>query len=99
MKIPKPILVASADALCVELSGVLAGRRYLLLTDEQVPAHGAAQNASQINSADQSQIANMGLAEVVDYLFPKRIIDAIAFAGAFFGESSGLILIDKVENP
>jgi 3-dehydroquinate synthase len=39
VKIPKPILVASADALCVELSGVLAGRRYLLLTDEQVSAH------------------------------------------------------------
>ncbi len=39
MKIPKPILVASADALCLELSGVLAGRRYLLLTDEQVSAH------------------------------------------------------------
>jgi 3-dehydroquinate synthase len=39
VKIPKPILVASADALCLELSGVLAGRRYLLLTDEQVSAH------------------------------------------------------------
>ena len=39
MKIPKPILVASADALCVELSRVLAGRRYLLLTDEQVSVH------------------------------------------------------------
>ena len=39
MKIPKPILAASSDALCVELTGVLAGRRYLLLTDEQVSAH------------------------------------------------------------